>query len=111
MLWQTPAPQPDCKDKPGCSEGQPQAATLTPGLVFSGSMDGHLRAYNMNDGIIVWDVDTKGPHITVNGVAGSGGSIKGAGVTVINGWVYVASGYGLWGMPGNVLLAYGPAKP
>jgi polyvinyl alcohol dehydrogenase (cytochrome) len=109
-VWQTPAPQPDCKDKPGCNAGQPQAATLTPGLVFSGSMDGHLRAYDMKDGRIVWDVDTKGSHETVNGLAGSGGSLKGAGVTVINGWVYVASGYGLWGMPGNVLLAYGPPK-
>lgn len=109
--WQTPAPKPDCSARPGCNAGQPQAATLTPGLVFSGSMDGHLRAYNMSDGRIVWDVDTKGTHTTVNGVTGSGGSIKGAGVTVINGWVYVASGYGLWGMPGNVLLAYGPPKP
>lgn len=109
-LWQTPAPKPDCAAIPGCNAGQPQAATLTPGLIFSGSMDGHLRAYDMKDGSILWDVDTKGSHNTVNGVAAKGGSLKGAGVTVINGWVYVSSGYGLWGMPGNVLLAYGPAK-
>ena len=104
-LWQTPAPKPDCAAIPGCNAGQPQAATLTPGLIFSGSMDGHLRAYDMKDGSIVWDVDTKGSHNTVNGVAAKGGSLKGAGVTVINGWVYVSSGYGLWGMPGNVLVA------
>lgn len=108
--WQTPAPAPDCRGRPGCNAGQPQAATLIPGVIFSGSMDGHLRAYDMADGSVIWDVDTTGTHETVNGIAGSGGSIKGAGVTVVNGWVYVSSGYGLWGMPGNVLLAYGPPR-
>ncbi len=110
-LWQTPAPAPDCGATPGCTAGQPQAATLIPGVVFSGSMDGHLRAYDASNGKIVWDVDTKGTHATVNGLAGAGGSLKGAGVTVVDGWVYVASGYGLWGMPGNLLFAYGPPAP
>lgn len=109
-LWQTPAPKPDCADRPGCNAGQPQAATLLPDVLFSGSMDGHLRAYDNSSGAVIWDVDTKGSYDTVNGVPASGGSIKGAGVTVVNGWVYVASGYGLWGMPGNVLLAFGPAE-
>ncbi len=109
-LWQTPAPVPDCGATPGCSAGQPQAATLIPGVVFSGSMDGHLRAYDSASGAVLWDVDTRGQHATVNGVTGSGGSLKGAGVTVVDGWVYVASGYGLWGMPGNLLLAYGPPR-
>jgi len=27
---------------------------------------------------------------------------------VVDGWVYFGSGYGLWGLPGNVFLAYGP---
>ncbi|MEQ8232757.1 MAG: PQQ-binding-like beta-propeller repeat protein [Gammaproteobacteria bacterium] len=107
-VWNTPAAEPDCTDIAGCNAGQPAAATLIPGVVFSGSMDGHMRAYDSATGKVVWDVDTKRRFDTVNGVPASGGSIKGAGVTVVGGWVYFSSGYGLFGMPGNVFLAYGP---
>jgi polyvinyl alcohol dehydrogenase (cytochrome) len=81
--------------------------TLTPGVVFSGSLDGHLRAYSTRDGRIVWDVDTATEFQTVNGVKANGGSIDGPGPVVAGGTLYVNSGYGfLGGMPGNVLLAY-----
>lgn len=106
--WNVPAALPDCLDRAGCNAGQPAAATLIPGVVFSGSMDGHLRAYDSHSGKIVWDIDTRHDFPTVNGVPAHGGSIKGAGVTVVDGWVYAGSGYGLWGMPGNVFLAFGP---
>lgn len=107
-LWNTPAAAPDCLDKPGCNAGQPAAATLIPGVLFSGSMDGHMRAYDPASGKVIWDYDTKGEYSTVNKVPAKGGSIKGAGVTVVNGWIYFGSGYGLWGLPGNVFLAFGP---
>jgi polyvinyl alcohol dehydrogenase (cytochrome) len=107
-IWNTPAAEPDCVDIPGCNAGQPAAATLIPGVVFSGAMDGHMRAYDTASGAIIWDYDTKGDYDTVNDVAARGGSIKGAGVTVVNGWVYFSSGYGLFGMPGNAFLAFGP---
>jgi len=107
-LWNTPAAKPDCEGTPGCNAGQPAAATLLPGVLFSGSMDGHQRAYDPATGKVLWDVDTKRAYATVNGVPAQGGAIKGAGVTVAGGWVYFGSGYGLWGMPGNVFLAYGP---
>jgi len=42
-----------------------------------------------------------------NRVKGKGGSIDGPGPVVVNGVVYVNSGYGSWGgIPGNVLLAF-----
>lgn len=107
-VWNTPAAKPDCLDRPGCNAGQPAAATLIPGVLFSGSMDGHMRAYDPASGKVIWDIDTKREFETVNNVPARGGSIKGAGVTVVNGWVYFGSGYGLWGLPGNVFLAYGP---
>ncbi len=107
-VWNTPTPAPDCLEINGCNAGQPAAATLIPGVVFSASMDGHMRAYDTETGKIIWDVDTKGNYETVNGVVAHGGSIKGAGATVVDGWVYFSSGYGLFGMPGNVFLAYGP---
>ena len=107
-VWNTPAAKPDCLQRPGCNAGQPAAATLIPGVLFSGSMDGHMRAYDPDTGKVIWDIDTKREYPTVNEVASVGGSIKGAGVTVVDGWVYFGSGYGLWGLPGNVFLAFGP---
>jgi polyvinyl alcohol dehydrogenase (cytochrome) len=95
--------------KAGCSPAQPAAVTAIPGVVFSGSDDGHMRAYSAEDGKILWDFDTAREFQTVNGVKGQGGSIDGPGAVVINGMVYVNSGYARQnGMPGNVLLAFGP---
>ena len=103
--WHTP--HPGCNDVPGCGPAQSAAVTAIPGIVFSGGVDGHMRAYSAQDGRIVWDVDTKGEHRTVNGVAARGGSINGPGPVIVGGMLYVPSGYALWGgAPGNVLLAY-----
>ena len=107
-VWNTPAAKPACEGTPGCNAGQPAAATLVPGVLFSGSMDGHMRAYDPATGKVLWDYDTLQEYPTVNGVPAHGGAIKGAGVTVADGWVYFGSGYGLWGLPGNVFLAFGP---
>jgi polyvinyl alcohol dehydrogenase (cytochrome) len=49
---------------------QPQTAAVTavPGVVFSGSMNGHLRAYSAQDGKVLWDYDTGREFKTVNGI-------------------------------------------
>jgi polyvinyl alcohol dehydrogenase (cytochrome) len=104
-VWRTP--HPGCSDAPGCSPAQSAAVTAIPGLVFSGGLDGRLRAYFAENGKIAWDMDTKGDYQAVNGVAAKGGSIDGGGAVVVDGMVYVGSGSGFVGtMPGNVLLAY-----
>ena len=104
-VWHTP--HPGCHDVPGCSPAQSAAVTAIPGVVFSGGLDGHLRAYAAEEGRIVWDVDTRGDHATVNGVAAHGGSLDGPGPVVVGGILYVNSGSAFFGtMPGNVLLAY-----
>jgi polyvinyl alcohol dehydrogenase (cytochrome) len=78
-----------------------------PGAVFSGSVDGHLRAFANYDGRVLWDFDTAREFETVNAVAARGGSMDGAGAVIAGGRVYVTSGYGRnGGMPGNVLLAF-----
>ena len=93
--------------RPGCSPAQPSAVTAIPGVVFSGSVDGHLRAYAAEDGNILWDFDTAREFPTVNGVKGQGGSLDGPGAVVVKGMVYVNSGYSRQaGMPGNMLLAF-----
>jgi len=85
--------------------------TALPGAVFSGSMDGHFRAFSTDDGKLLWDFDTLKTFTTVNGVSASGGSLDGAGPLIAGGMVFVNSGYPRFGgMPGNVLLAFGVAK-
>jgi polyvinyl alcohol dehydrogenase (cytochrome) len=104
-VWLTP--HPGCGDVPGCSPAQSAAVTAIPGLVFSGGLDGRLRAYFAEGGKIAWDMDTKGDYQAVNGVTAKGGSIDGGGAVVVDGMVYVGSGSGFVGTaPGNVLLAY-----
>jgi len=104
-VWHTP--HPGCKGKPSCSPAQSAAVTVIPGVVFSGGLDGHLRAYSAKNGEIIWDVDTAHDFQTVNAVKANGGSIDGPGPVVVGGMVYVNSGYLYTGtIPGNVLLAF-----
>jgi polyvinyl alcohol dehydrogenase (cytochrome) len=105
-VWQTPAPA-ACADREHCSPAQLAAVTAIPGVVFSGSLDGHLRAYSSETGKIVWDFNTVQDFATVNGVAAHGGSLNGPGAVVVGGFLYVNSGYIRFGeAPGNVLLAF-----
>jgi polyvinyl alcohol dehydrogenase (cytochrome) len=78
-----------------------------PGVAFSGSVDGHMRAYSAADGQVIWDFDTIRPYETVNGVPARGGSLDGPGPAIGGGMVFVNSGYHTaGGVPGNVLLAF-----
>jgi polyvinyl alcohol dehydrogenase (cytochrome) len=102
--WQTP--HPPCV-KPGCSPAQSAAVSAIPGVVFSGGVDGHLRAYSAKDGRIIWDVDTEREYKTVNGVKANGGSLDESGPVIVGGVLYVNSGYFFQGSTaGNVLLAF-----
>ena len=106
-LWHTPAPKLDCNTGRGCTGAQSAPASVIPGVVFSGSVDGHLRAYSTKDGSIIWDFNTVRDYETVNKVPGKGGSIDGAGPAIADGIVVTNSGYSLWrGIAGNVLLAF-----
>jgi polyvinyl alcohol dehydrogenase (cytochrome) len=109
QVWYAAA-QP-CGSAKGCSPAQPAAVTAIPGVVFSGSDDGHLRAYATEDGRMLWDFDTARSYETVNGVSGRGGSLDGAGPVVAGGMLFVNSGYARnGGIPGNVLLAFAPGE-
>lgn len=105
------APPPECGTRPGCSPAQSAALTSIPGAVFSGSLGGLLRAYSTEDGKVLWEFDTVQDFKTVNGVKAKGGAIDGPGPMVIDGMVFVNSGYSRFGgLPGNVLLAFAPEK-
>jgi polyvinyl alcohol dehydrogenase (cytochrome) len=99
VRWNTPAPQAACSwGEENCWHAQSQAVTVMPGSAFSGSLDGHLRAYSTIDGKILWDFDTAKAYQTQNGVHASGGPLDRGGPTIVNGNVYINSG--------NTLLAF-----
>lgn len=100
------AAPPVCGGLPTCSPAQSAAITAIPGVIFSGSIDGHLRAYLATDSRVVWDFDTARDFKTVNDVAAHGGSIDVGGPAVAEGIVLTTSGYPTFGgRSGNVLLA------
>ena len=103
-----PAP---CGGRPNCSPAQSAAVTAIAGVVFSGSLDGHLRAHSTRDGSVIWEFDTVREFETVNGVKATGGAIDGPGAVVANGMLLINSGYTRYGgAAGNVLLMFAPAN-
>jgi len=97
-----------CDDRERCSPALSAAVTVIPGVVFAGGVSGYLRAYATDDARVLWEFDTVRDYVTVNGVSGHGGAIDGPGPVVVDGMLYVNSGYAQWsGVPGNVLLAFG----
>ena len=67
VLWRAP-PANACADRPNCSPAQSAAVTATPDFVLSGAVDGHIRAYSVGDGRVLWDYDMARPFKTVNDV-------------------------------------------
>ncbi|HTD73604.1 MAG TPA: PQQ-binding-like beta-propeller repeat protein [Steroidobacteraceae bacterium] len=108
--WYTAAPKVPCSYSGRCLIGQSAAPSVIPGLVLSTTIDGHLRAYDVKDGKIVWDFDTAAQkYQTINGIKDqSGGSLDVAGPILAAGMMYIISGYAgaLGGAPDNVLLAF-----
>ena len=100
---------PPCGARKPCKPTQPAAVTAIPGVVFSATMDGQLRAYSAADGKIIWQYDTVQEFTTANGVKANGGSISNGGMTIVDGMLFTNSGYSHHGgiAPGNVLLAFG----
>jgi polyvinyl alcohol dehydrogenase (cytochrome) len=105
-VWFAAPPKPACTATFGCSAANMAPPTAIPGVVFAGSLDGHLRAYDSRTGTVLWDFNTAQEFTTTNGLKAHGGSLNGAGPTVVSGMVFVNTGY-TNAMDGNVLLAFG----
>jgi polyvinyl alcohol dehydrogenase (cytochrome) len=121
IIWSTPAPIAPChyagdrsKDyaRGACVRAQSAAPAVMPGLVFSGTLDGWLRAYDASNGKIVWEFSTTAQtYGTANGnQAQPGGGIDGMGPTIAGGMLYTMSGFNGAARTGsngvNVLLAF-----
>lgn len=107
-IWEARPPRADCKDPNNCVQAQSAAISLIPGVVFSGTTTGIMRAYDTKDGRVIWTYDANRPYSTVNGVPAKGGSFNGPGPVIAGGMVFMNSGYNYlgFGTPGNVLLAF-----
>jgi polyvinyl alcohol dehydrogenase (cytochrome) len=105
QAWYAAPPKPACAGQFGCSAAQMAPPTAIPGVIFSGSLDGHLRAYDSRDGSVIWDFDTSQEFRTTNGVKAHGGSMNSSGPAIVSGMLYVNTGY-TNAMAGNVLLAF-----
>ncbi len=110
VLWRKPL-APKCRGPAGaCEPEQAHAVTVIPGIVFSGSVDGHLRAYSTIDGLPIWDYDTGRGVRTLNSGTVRGGSLGRDGPAVVDGVVYVdAADRGAHGKAAGVLLAFSVA--
>jgi polyvinyl alcohol dehydrogenase (cytochrome) len=93
----------------GGRAGLGAAPTAIPGVVFQGATDGQLFAVNAADGTQLWQFNTARDFDTINKVRGRGGAINTSGAVVVDGMVYVSSGYAIvaGASAGNVLLAFG----
>ena len=110
-LWHS-APDDICAGRPFCDPGILASIAVMPGVVFAGHQDGRVRAYDSASGKVLWQFDSSQDLATVSGAHAHGGTIGAGGPVAYNGMLYVNSGYGLYfHMPGNVLLAFTPAKP
>jgi len=117
-VWHVPAPPAVCAwgDAPSplalangavnCSATQPGALAVIPGVVFSGSIDGHMRAFLTKDGAKLWDFDTGGSFKAVNAQTATGGSLSNGVEAIANGVLYVNSGAAGVHQPGNALIAF-----
>ena len=105
-------PPVSCGSRSRCSPALSAAVTAIPGVVFSGGVSGFLRAYDTDDARLLWEVDTARDYPIVNGGSARGGAMDGPGPTIVDGMLYVNSGYAQWGgLPGNVLLAFEVSNP
>lgn len=89
--------------------GLSAATLLVDGAVIQGGNDGYVRIFDSNNGRQLFKFDTAHDYQTINGVPGHGGSIDCMAVIAADGMLFVQSGYGAGGAPGNVLLAFKPS--
>lgn len=105
IAWQSATPA--CPKGKNCIQANSAAPLALPDLVFAGTLEGHIRAYDNKTGKVLWEFDTVKEYEAVNGIKGNGGSIDGPSPVVSENMLYVNSGYGMFGeLAGNVLIAF-----
>lgn len=88
--------------------GMSAATLLVDSAVIQGSNDGFVKIFATHSGEPLFSFDTARSFDTLNGVAAQGAAIDNFSIWAAAGTLFVQSGYGLMGHPGNVLLAFKP---
>jgi len=108
---------PDCSGDrrdylPSCDRnwGMSAATLLVDGAIVQGANDGFVKVFDSGSGEPIFSFDTGRPFETLNGIEARGGAIDNFSIWAANGTLFVQSGYGLFGLPGNVLLAFRPEQ-
>ena len=79
LAWHAALPEDSCQGRGACYRALSAAPTVIDGIVFTGGLDGRLRAHGAASGKLVWEFDRVRAYDTVGGVAGRGGAIDGPG--------------------------------
>lgn len=107
VLWRNDLPNKCTESQFLCWQGISAAVSSTPELVFAGGLDGILRAFDSTDGSTLWETNTRRSFGIRNGIEATGGSIEADGPVIMNGKLFITTGYEKWGeAPGNTLLVY-----
>ncbi len=95
-----------CADRV-CAPGLSAAITATRDLVFAGSLDGFLEAYDANTGEVLWRHDAWRGYAAINGVPAEGGAFDAHGPMIAGDQLIISSGYNTFGQKGgNALVAF-----
>ncbi len=113
VRWMFPV-EADCsgdrmKRVPSCKRdfGMSAAPSVIDGAVVEGGLDGYLYVLDGQSGKLLWKYDTAIDYKGINGVPGKGGAIDAASISAADGFLFVNSGYNMFGQtPGNVFLAF-----
>lgn len=105
FIWKAPAAD-TCGGRAGCFPGYSAAITVLDDYVLAGSNDGYLRAFDTENGVILWEYDTTQSVEAVGDRVAQGGSVGGGQAPIVVGdRIILNSGYAFSGkMPGNALL-------
>lgn len=105
FIWKAPA-EDTCNGRAGCFPGYSAAITVLDDYVLAGSNDGYLRAFDTENGAILWEYDTTRSVGAVGDRVAQGGSVGGGQAPIVVGdRIILNSGYAFSGkMPGNALL-------
>lgn len=105
FIWKAPAAD-TCGGRAGCFPGYSAAITVLDDYVLAGSNDGYLRAFDTENGVILWEYDTTQSVEAMGDRVAQGGSVGGGQAPIVVGdRIILNSGYAFSGkMPGNALL-------
>jgi len=110
FVWRVENVKAECEGKPVplCGNAFGLPTTVSNDIVFTGTSDGVLRAYDTKTGKPVWSYNTAHDYKTVNGIKGYGGGLSYGGAVIVKDKLFVFSGndYAQFTMAGNVLLMF-----